>query len=154
MTPDYLSKEKHEELVAELEDLKLNKRRAVAERLEYAKSLGDLSENAEYHSARDEQAEIEDRISQLEIILKSPQIITAHHSVIVEVGSSVVVKKAESGAKEQHLMIVGSEEADLASGKISYQSPLGSALLGKKKGDAAEVDTPKGVVNYKIVSID
>jgi transcription elongation factor GreA len=152
MTPDYLSKEKYDELVAELEDLRLNKRRAVAERLEYAKSLGDLSENAEYHSARDEQAEIEDRINQLEVLLKSPHIIAAHHSVIIEVGSSVVVKR--EGGKEQHLMIVGSEEADLANGKISYQSPLGSALLGKKKGDTAEVDTPKGVVNYKIVSID
>ena len=153
MTNDYLSQEKHKELTAELEDLKLNKRRAVAERLEYAKSLGDLSENAEYHSARDEQAEIEDRITQLESLLKNPNIIAAHHSVVVELGSSIVVKK-EGNKDEQRLMIVGSEEADLAAGKISYQSPLGSALLGKKKGDMAEVDTPKGAVNYKIISID
>jgi transcription elongation factor GreA len=73
--------------------------------------------------------------------------------VVVELGSSIVVKK-EGNKDEQRLMIVGSEEADLAAGKISYQSPLGSALLGKKKGDVAEVDTPKGAVNYKIISID
>ncbi len=150
---DYLSKEKFTELEKELEDLKTTKRKAVAERLDFAKSMGDLSENAEYHAARDEQAEIETRIAQVEIILKSATIVTEHHSVKVEVGSTILVKK--DGAREElQLTIVGSEEADIKKGKISYQSPLGEALLGKKAGDTVAVSTPKGDISYEIVKIN
>ncbi len=153
MTTDYLSKEKHAELTAELEDLKMTRRKEVAERLEFAKSLGDLSENAEYHAAREEQAEIEDRITQLENLLKNSEIIAIHHSVAVEIGSALTVEKMGEGTKLK-LMIVGSEETDVHNGKISSQSPIGAALLGKKKGETAEVQTPKGTVTYKIISID
>ncbi len=153
MDKNYLSKEKYEELAAELEGLKINRRKEVAERLEAAKALGDLSENAEYHAARDEQAEIEDRISQLENILKSTEIISGHHSNKVELGSTVVVKQS-GGGTEQAYMLVGSEEADVVAGKISYQSPLGAALLGKKRGDQVMVTTPKGPIAYDIIKID
>ncbi len=153
MNTDYLSKEKFAELEAELSELKMTRRKEVAERLEFAKSLGDLSENAEYHAAREEQAEIEDRISQLENLLKTSQIMALHHSAEVEIGSTLTVEK-QSDSKKSKLTIVGSEEADVASGKISGQSPLGLALLGKKKGEEALVQTPKGKVSYKVVSID
>lgn len=153
MNTDYLSKEKFAELQTELGELKMTRRKEVAERLEFAKSLGDLSENAEYHAAREEQAEIEDRINQLENLLKTSQIMAMHHSLVVEIGSTLTVEKQGDGKKSK-LTIVGSEEADVASGKISGQSPLGLALLGKKKGEEALVQTPKGKVNYKIVSIE
>lgn len=153
MTTDYLSKEKHEELQKELEDLRLNRRKEVAERLEFAKSLGDLSENAEYHAAREEQAEIEERIMQLEDLLKHSEIITIHHSSVVEIGTVMTVEKLSDHSRLK-LTLVGSEETDVAAGRISSHSPIGAALLGKKKGDDVEVVTPKGKVVYKIISID
>ncbi len=149
---EYLSKEKFEQLTTELETLKTKKRKEIADELEFAKSLGDLSENAEYHEAREAQATLEDRISQLESILANAEIVAAHHSDIVEVGSTVTVLK--TGDKTKHsYSIVGSEEADTASGKISFKSPLGQALLGKKKGEEFKFKTPKGEVKYTVVSI-
>lgn len=153
MMTDYLSKEKYQELEQELADLQLNKRKEVAERLEFAKSLGDLSENAEYHAAREEQAEIEDRITQLETLLKTSQIVSLHHSSVAEIGTTLTVEKLTDKTKTK-LTIVGSEEADVASGRISGQSPLGLALMGKKKGDEVTVQTPRGAVVYKVVSIE
>lgn len=154
MEKHYLSREKHIELTKELDDLKKTKRREIAERLEFAKSLGDLSENAEYQAAREEQAEIEDRILQLENILKISEIISAHHTSQVEVGSILVVKKQVSDSDEEtKYQIVGPEEVDIATGKISYLSPLGSGLLKKKKGDRVTVQTPKGQVVYEIIRI-
>lgn len=150
---EYLTKEKHKELQAELEQLKTVRRKEIAEELEFAKSLGDLSENAEYHEARESQAALEDRIAQLESILASAEIVTAHHSNTVEVGATVHVKK--NGSKESKVYtIVGSEETDTAAGKISFKSPLGQAMLGKKKGDEFEFKTPLGVAKYTIVSIE
>ena len=153
MNADYLSKEKFSELQKELDDLKMNQRKVVAERLEFAKSLGDLAENAEYHAAREEQSEIEDRINQLEMLLKTSEIVSVHHSSVVEIGSTLTVEKVANGTKTK-LTIVGSEETDTASGKISGQSPMGTALLGKKKGEEATVLTPKGAVAYRVVSVD
>ena len=153
MTTDYLSKEKFEELQVELNNLKMVKRKEVAERLEFAKSLGDLSENAEYHAAREEQSEVEDRIGQLENLLKTSQIMALHHSSVVEIGTALTVEKAGDSEKIK-LTIVGSEETDVSTGKISGQSPIGAALLGKKKGETVKVQTPKGGVVYKIISID
>src|SRR3989338_5456688 len=150
---NYLSQEKYTELEEELQDLKTNRRREVAERLEFAKSLGDLAENAEYHAAREEQSEIEDRISQLENLLKSSEIIARHHSLAVELGSTLKVKRLSDNT-EQTFIIVGSEETDLAADKISYLSPIGSSLLGKKKGEEVVVRTPKGEVSYKITGIE
>ncbi|MFM2383528.1 MAG: hypothetical protein RIQ72_100 [Candidatus Parcubacteria bacterium] len=149
---EYLTKEKFEELQKELQVLKTEKRKQIAEELEYAKSLGDLSENAEYHEAREDQAALEDRIAQLESILANADIVAVHHSNSVEIGSKVTVQK--KGSKDQRVfIIVGSEEIDTASGKISFKSPIGQVLLGKKKGDECEVKTPGGEVVYSIISI-
>ena len=149
---DYLTKEKYDELVAELDTLKKVRRKEVAEALEYAKSLGDLSENAEYHEARDTQAAIEDRINHIESILKSAKIVSSHDTHSVTVGSSVTVVK--SGTKDEKVYtIVGAEEADIASGKVSVTSPLGQAVLGKKKGEDFEFKTPSGTANYKVLKI-
>ncbi len=149
---EYLTKEKFEELRAELEVLKSSKRKEIAESLEYAKSLGDLSENAEYQQARELQASTEERIMKLENLLKSAVIMALHHSEKVEIGSTVTAQK--EGDKEKKVFkIVGSEETNTAEGKISYVSPLGAALMGKKKGEAFTFNTPKGEVNYKVIDI-
>ena len=147
----YLSQEKYEELKQELSYLKTEERKKIAESLEYAKSLGDLSENAEYHEARDKQADVEDRIQELEETLKNAQIISAHSADLVEVGTTVSTKRDDG--RTEDFAIVGPEEADLPAGKISHESPLGSALLGHKKGETVTVTTPRGEINYKIVEI-
>jgi transcription elongation factor GreA len=149
---EYLTKEKYEQLQAELHELETVKRKEIAEHLEYARSLGDLSENAEYHDARTAQAEIESRIEQIHYYLKNAEIIKPHHSEIIEVGSSVKIKK-EKESEATVYQIVGTEETDMASNKISHQSPMGSAMLGKKVGDNFSFKTPKGNVNYVVVSI-
>jgi transcription elongation factor GreA len=149
---DYLTKQKYDELVAELDHLKKVRRKEIAESLEYAKSLGDLSENAEYHEARDTQATIEDRIVHIESILKSAKIVSAHKSDSVEVGSVVSLKK-EGSKDEKEYTIVGAEEADIQSGKLSVLSPLGSSVMGKKKGETFSSNTPSGAVSYKVIGI-
>jgi transcription elongation factor GreA len=148
----YLSREKFNELSDELKLLKTEKRRDVAEKLEFAKSLGDLSENAEYQEARDEQAKTEDRILNLEAILKSAEIVSHKESDIVSIGSTVVVCK-KGQTNEQTFYIVGSEEVDMSKGKISLKSPLGMAMLKKKKGDLVVCTTPGGEVRYTIVDV-
>ncbi len=153
MSKEYLSKEKYKELEEELNSLVSVKRREIAERLEYARSLGDLAENAEYHSARDEQGEIESRIEFLTELLKSAEIIGHKKSDEVIVGSIVTLKKDKDGEKVTYT-IVGREEADLLNGKISYVSPLGQAIMGKTKKDKISLETPKGVIGYSIVEID
>ena len=147
---EYLSQEKFDQLTAELEQLKKVARKEVAEHLDYAKSLGDLSENAEYHEARDKQAEIEDRIVTVESILKRAVIISSgSHSKIIGVGSTVTVEK--EGGQAESFIIVGSEEANTQEKKISHHSPLGASLLGQVKGASVVVDTPKGEITYKII---
>lgn len=148
----YLTNEKLIELRNELKHLKTNRRKEVAEQLEYAKRLGDLSENAEYHQAREDQAIVEDRISRLEDLLKNAKIAPTGGSDLVIVGSTVSLTK--DGDKKSFIYtLVGSEEADMSQGKVSNMSPLGSALLGHKAGDSVKVTTPKGTVVYKIESI-
>ncbi len=149
---DYITEEKRHELEVELEDLKGPKRREILANLEYAKSLGDLSENAEYHQTREDQGKLEERIAKIEQILKSSQTFKRHGGDIVEVGSKVVVQK-EGQKGDITYTIVGSEEADMAKGKISNRSPFGEALFGKKKGNSVSFKTPNGVVNYKIISV-
>jgi transcription elongation factor GreA len=149
---DYITEEKKKALIEELAYLKGTKRKEILEALDYAKSLGDLSENAEYHQAREDQGKLEDRINQIEYMLQSAIIVKKHHSTKVEIGTSVVVKKDNSKENSTY-HIVGSEEADMASGKISNRSPLGQALFGKSKGDSITLSTPKGVVKYTIVEI-
>jgi transcription elongation factor GreA len=151
MEKEYLSQEKYDELGRELDFLRKDKRKQVAERLEQARSLGDLSENAEYHEARDEQAQIEHRISQLENLLKRAEIIHHKKGDIAEAGSTVILQKARGEKKTYEL--VGSEEADMAAGRLSYDSPLGEAVMGKKKGDKFTLETPKGEVAYTIVDV-
>ena len=149
---EYLTIEKFEEFTKELEYLRKTRRKEVAQNLEYAKALGDLAENSEYHEARDVQANIEDRISRLESILKTAVIVSSHDSNKVSVGSVVTVTK-DKNDKAQTYTIVGSEESDPSSGKISVKSPLGSAVLGKKKGDNFSFRVPTGTANYKVVDI-
>ena len=149
----YLSKEKHKELSNELDFLTTTRRKEIAEKLEYAKSLGDLSENAEYQEARDDQAGTERRIAELELLLKNVEVVKKHHSDTVEIGSALVVQRV--GEKEKKdFQIVGSEEADMATGKISNVSPLGQALMGGKKGDTVSFESPAGEIKYKIVNIE
>lgn len=149
---NYITKEKREALEKELKDLQGPKRKEILLALQYAKSLGDLSENAEYHQAREDQAKLEGRIVKIEQILQSSHTVVGGGVDHVEVGSSVIVEKEDSGDKKTYV-IVGSEEADMALGKISNKSPFGEALFGKKKGDKVSFQTPKGVVNYKIISV-
>jgi transcription elongation factor GreA len=153
MTEELISQEKFEELTKELDELRTTRRREVAEQLEYARSLGDLSENAEYQEAREMQAAVEERIGKLEGILKNAKIVKNSKSDIVGMGSTVTVQKL--GADDKHAyIIVGAEEADMLSGKISYHSPLGNALMGKKKGDEFSFHTPKGNQKYKILKVE
>jgi transcription elongation factor GreA len=150
---EYLSKEKFKELTVELETLKTVKRKEIADELEYAKSLGDLSENAEYQEAREAQAALEDRITTIENVLSHAEIVAIHHSNVVEVGSRVNVRK--NGDKEiKKYTMVGSEETDMSAGKISFKSPLGNALMGKKKGEEFTFKTPGGVAKYTVVEIE
>lgn len=148
----YLTEEKKKELEQELFDLQGPKRKEIIDALEYAKSLGDLSENAEYHQAREDQGKLEARIKQIDQILKSSKIVEKTGSDVVEIGSEVVVEKEGTKEKKTYI-IVGSEEADTLSGKISNNSPIGKAFMGKKKGEIASFQTPKGVVNYKIIKV-
>ena len=161
---DYITKEKRKALEMELADLKGPRRREILESLEYAKSLGDLAENAEYHQTREDQGKLEERIAKIEQILKSSQTVKGGGGDMVEVGSLVVVRKVPTpkrvgtptvsvGEAKKTYTIVGSEEADMAQGKISNKSPFGEALFGKKKGDSVSFSTPKGMVNYKIISV-
>jgi transcription elongation factor GreA len=148
----YITEEKKQSLKEELNKLKNVKRKEILEALEAAKALGDLSENAEYHQAREDQGKTEDRINQIEYMLQSAVVVKKHRSNKVEIGTTVVVKK--EGSKESITYnIVGSEEADMANNKISNKSPLGEALFGKSKSDVVSITTPKGLVKYTIVDI-
>ncbi|TSC62479.1 MAG: transcription elongation factor GreA [Parcubacteria group bacterium Gr01-1014_48] len=149
---EYLTQEKFNELQKELGLLKSEKRKEVADALEYAKSLGDLSENAEYQEARDMQAKLEHRISHLEQVIKSAIIIQPRHSDVIGIGSTVVVKKT-GDSKERTFCLVGSEEANTTEGKISDQSPLGEAMMGKKGGDSFVCCAPNGDMHYKILEV-
>ena len=152
-TASYLTEEKRASLELELETLKTEKRKEILEALEFAKSLGDLSENAEYHQAREEQGKLEERIASIENLLQNSEVVTKHRGGIIQVGTTVVVQK--EGTKEKKTFsIVGSEEADVLAGKISNNSPLGQALIGKKKGDEAVLKSPKGEIVYTILSIE
>ena len=149
---NYITKEKRKALEVELEDLKGPKRKEILASLEYAKSLGDLSENAEYHQTREDQGKLEERIVKIEQILKSSQTVSGGGGDTIEVGSSIIVQK--EGIKEKkNYVIVWSEEADMAKGKISNRSPFGEALFGKKKGDNISFKTPSGIVNYTIINV-
>ena len=149
LTPEGLEK-----LKAELEDLTTTKRREVAERIKDAREYGDISENSEYDDAKNEQAMLEQRIASLQDRLRRAAVLDTKHidTEIVGVGAVVHVKDQKSG-KSQKFQIVGSAEAKPAAGKISNESPVGRALLGKKKGEKVLVKVPAGDFSYTIIEI-
>jgi len=138
----------------ELDNLKNVRRKENTEALKVAKSFGDLSENSEYDEAKNEQAEIEARISEIENMLKNAEIIDEDDVAtdVVSIGSKVTVKDMEDKEVTDYY-IVGSTEADPMSGKISDESPVGNALLGHKEGETVAVEAPMGVIKYKIMNI-
>lgn len=150
LTPEGLAK-----LEQELEDLKTVKRKEVAARIKEAISFGDISENSEYEEAKNEQAFIEGRILTLEKMLRNARIITNEDvdTGVVSVGSRVRVKDLEYGDVMDYT-IVGSAESDPMNNKISNESPVGQALLGKAKGAVVDVQVPAGVIQYEILDIN
>ena len=148
----YLTPQGFLDLEAELNDLKLNKRPAVIQALQEARALGDLSENAEYDSARNEQAQVEGRIKELEFKLEHCQVMDGCNKDIVSVGSTVTIDYVDDDDTEV-FSIVGSMEADPFENKISNESPIGKAILGKKVGDICDVPSPNGSYQVKIVKI-
>jgi len=149
---NYITEEKKKVLEDELNYLKTVKRKEILEALEAARALGDLSENAEYHQSREDQGKTEDRINQIEQMLRSAVVVKKHSSASVEIGTTVKVKK-ENSNDEITYSIVGAEEADMVNNKISNKSPLGEALFGKKKGDIVSINTPRGLAKYTLVDI-
>lgn len=141
-------------LEEELEVLKSVKRREVAERIKQALSFGDISENSEYDEAKNEQAQVEARIAQVESMLKHAKVIDEDEisTDVVSLGSKVKLHDMEFD-EEVEYYIVGSTEADPSKSKISNESPVGSALMGKKKGNIVEVSVPDGVIKFKILKI-
>jgi transcription elongation factor GreA len=149
--PAYLSKEGLEKLREELDEMVNVRRAEVASRIQEAKEHGDITENAEYEDAKNEQAFVEGRIQSLSALIKNAVLITENHSTThVQIGSTVEV---ESEDGRERYMIVGSAEAAPADGKISNESPVGRALLGRKKGEKVSVSVPAGDMTYKIVGI-
>ena len=140
-------------LEEELQNLKTVRRNDVAEKLKEARAQGDLSENAEYDAAKEEQAEIEVRIVELETMLKNAIVIENEEKVEVVKPGYRVKLYDYTFEEEIEYLIVGSTEADPVNGKISNESPVGAALLGKKKNDMVEVKTPGGIAKYKVLSI-
>lgn len=153
MEKTYLSKEKHKEIQEELERLKSEGRLTVAERLKAAKDLGDLSENSDYQEARDDQARLESRIGALEEAIRNSVIIvqkTGGVTDAVRIGSKVKIKRAKETVE---YTIVGSNEADPSKGFVSNASPIGVALIGKKVGETAIMQTPKGAVTLEVIAV-
>lgn len=143
-----------QELERELEELKVVRRKEVAAKIREAREQGDLSENAEYDAAKEEQAAIEARIEEINKILKNVEVVTEEDidTGKINVGSVVVIKDVEYG-DELEYKLVGSTEADSLKGKISNESPVGIALIGKGVGSIIEVETPAGAIKYEIINI-
>lgn len=141
-------------LEEELEDLKVNKRQEIAQKIKEAREQGDLSENAEYDAAKDEQRDIEARIEEIEKILKHAEVVDDEdqESDTVNIGAKLRILDVELN-EEMAYKLVGSTEADSLGGKISNESPLGSALIGHKVGDTISVETEYGKFDYKILDI-
>ncbi len=152
--PIYLTAEGAARLKAELEELKGPKREALAKRLREAIQMGDLSENADYHKAKEDQGFLEGRIQELEYLLQNAIIVTDENAQrdTVSVGARVTVQEDDLEAEVFHL--VGAKEADPRNGKISHESPIGSALMGHKVGDTVEAETPGGKIRLKILKIE
>ena len=150
MTLSIISREGYQKLVDEFNMLTTQRRREIAERIEQAKELGDLSENAEYSDAKEDQAFNEGRILELSNLLKTLTVVDPPVDSRVGMGSKLVV---ETNAGQKEFTIVSFNEADPLNGKISNESPLGRALLNHVAGDKIQVNTPKGYVEYTIISV-
>jgi transcription elongation factor GreA len=141
-------------LEEELQDLKVNKRQEVAEKIKEARELGDLSENAEYDAAKDEQRDIEARIEEIDKILKNVEVVDEDEvdTSKVSIGCKVKIKDLEFN-DELIFKVVGSTEANTLKGKISDESPVGKAISGRKVGEVVEVETQEGTIQYEILEI-
>jgi transcription elongation factor GreA len=149
-----LTRQGYDEIQAELDEILRVKRPAVVSRIREAIQLGDLSENFDYHDAKRQQGMLEGRIQELKAILSSATIAeSTSDDGCVNIGSKVVVKDMEEGFEDEY-MIVGPPEANPSEGKISYESCVGSALMGGKAGDVVSVESPGGVFQYEIVSVE
>lgn len=149
-----LTKEGYDKIVAEHEELVSVRRAEVAERIKEAISYGDISENAEYDSAKNEQAELEERIYTLENMIRKAKIVQEEDvkGDVVNVGLKVKVKDIDAGFEEEY-SIVGATESDPFNGKISNESSVGKALIGHRVGEKVVVEVPDGVINYEIIEI-
>lgn len=152
MKETFLTQEGLEEIKKELEELKMVKRPQVIEALKEARAQGDLSENAEYDAARNEQAVVESRIKELEAMLENVKVIEKTSTDIVSLGCNVTIEYVDDNEKEEY-SIVGSKEADPFSNKISNESPIAKAILGQKKGATVSVDSPNGKYDVKIIAV-
>ena len=148
----YLTPEGEAKLKTELAELTGRRREELAQRLRSAIQMGDLSENADYHKAKEDQAFLEGRIQEIEAALRSAVIIEKTHSDIVTVGSSVTIQEEDFPPETYHL--VGAKEADPRNGRISNESPIGRALMDHKVGDVVETETPAGKITFKILKIE
>ena len=149
-----LTEEGLKALEEELQDLKVNRRKEVAQKIKEAREQGDLSDNAEYDAAKEEQRDIELRIEEIDKILKNAELVVDDDidSSVINIGCTVKIKDLEFN-EEMEYKIVGSTEANSLKGKISNESPVGKALIGAKKGQTVEVEAPSGVLKYKILEI-
>ena len=150
-----LTRDGLKKLEDELDELKTVHRREVNERIRQAKEFGDISENAEYEDAKQEQAFVEGRVLKLEAMIRNARVIDASDYVADEVhlGATIKVKETSSG-RSHEFTIVGSAESDPKNARLSNESPLGRALMGRKKGETVDVTTPRGQMKYKIESIN
>jgi len=147
-----LTAEGKRKLEQELEELKTVGRKEMAERIKIALSYGDLKENFEYHSAKNDQGFMETRIQTIEKMLKKARVVESTDGSTVQVGSVVVLNDIEMAEKVEY-QIVGTAEADVLQNKISYESPMGAALMGKSVGDKISVNAPVGVIEYELLEI-
>ena len=148
----YLTPEGEVKLKAELAELKGRRREELAQRLRSAIQMGDLSENADYHKAKEDQAFLEGRIQEIEATLRTAVVIEKSQGDVVSVGSYVTVQEADFDP--EIFYVVGAKEADPRNGKISNESPIGSALMNHKVGDVVEADTPGGKIRLKILKVE
>jgi transcription elongation factor GreA len=148
----YLTPEGAEKLKAELAELTGPRREELAKRLRSAIQMGDLSENADYHKAKEEQAFLEGRIQEIEAVLHTAVIVERTHSDVVTIGCHVTVQEDNYDPETYHM--VGAKEADSRKNKISNESPIGKALMNHKAGDEVEAETPGGKIRFKILKIE
>ncbi|WP_297961640.1 transcription elongation factor GreA [uncultured Ruminococcus sp.] len=154
MATKKMSRESYEKLVAELDDLKINKRKEVAERLKVARSYGDLSENAEYDEAKNEQAILEAQINELQYTIDNAEIVDDDNISVDEIGmsSKITIKRVDTG-KTETFTIVGTNHANVKEGLISDESPIGKAAMKKRVGDIFIVEAPAGELKFEVIEI-